>query len=61
VFDFSFGGASNGACYLLIICVFVWGWNNESMNIEEKENFHLKPIEQIFLNFNSLGLNFVAS
>jgi hypothetical protein len=43
MFDFSFGGASNGACYLLIICVFVWGWNNGSMNMEERDSCLLKP------------------
>jgi hypothetical protein len=44
VFDFSFGGVSNGARYLLIIYVFMWGWNNGTMNMEERESCLLKPI-----------------
>jgi hypothetical protein len=44
MFDFSFDMAFNGACYLLIIYVFVWGWNNGSVNMEEKEKIMLNLI-----------------
>jgi hypothetical protein len=43
MFDLSFGGAFDGVCCSLIVCVFVWGWNSGSMNKKKRRNYLFKP------------------